>query len=1038
MATIKPKKKRTAVVLGCDQCRRRKTKCDQVRPTCGPCLYAGLMECTFLLGKTPASKRKKPTSEVEILEARLETIESTYSERLSQMETLLSKVMPSDKEKKGSSKAAQASHASGSGAGATAGINKGAGASSSSSSKATQRIVTVSEPSSSVATAMDTSNDDGWMDINSPLDKAVSRPEPPWIQGVTSPSSMTTSVASPASSIAPSFASTFEQVQAESSGDDEDLGELATTMDKLRLFDASIYFGKGSMLFTSTDQNQFWDEEISFDVHDVHNIDIPIEATILPPVEVIDALFDIYYQTLGTPFFERARMVLDYCIGIPRLSTVQGLIMLSRYPRISGLGHSYRQQAITMALDLGLHRKCDRWIPDKQVQESRMRVFWCIYGADSSSASVTGRRPVIDDTEIDVPMIVPIEGESETETAQTLFLVYICRLWRIFRNIKRYIFNASEVQDMIPGSLPKSYEQQLIQWQLQLPAAIRFNFDMKPDDPQAQYNSRAGIAQMLYESALILLHKPYLSSSEHLKRSPYRSQDICIKAATKITDIAKVLAQTYPKAFELTSVAEYAMLNAVRIHVMYMKSSDAPIAQEASTQFDYILRFFREFYSSPRANCDEQSINCVLEFFDEFMHSVKGLSQATVHICAGAIKNLAIAKRSRIVGGRRVVGHGHKHGHGQSPHQSPGQEGGSGSGVTAAGGRHPKNISRLVKIGKQERAKARGGSMLMSPPLPQIGPSALTSPSATTATVTTSLHRKRHSQLQHEAQQRVSVSGFQDTSMYTTMGGVGSRSGPVTTSAGLIAGNTATNGYMHPGKLQKVSQFISPFAGPQVMESLKQFQTSKAILSQPQVMGTMQQPLGNASATASDLFPGFGGQNQHQQVLTMALQQQQQQQQQQLQIPPQQAQQLYGQIGQQVGLFDTLNPSFWNDMNTSAGLTSAAMTTSFLSGGNTSTGMMTTGVNPGQLLDGSITTSTASANITGTPTTNNGSATTVTSAGVGPGTGSALNSPSGVFAAATAVAVTNGLLNSTFYGPSATTATSANAGDAGGIIDPST
>ncbi|KAK3834656.1 MAG: hypothetical protein JOS17DRAFT_588877 [Linnemannia elongata] len=56
-SAIKPKKKRTAVVLGCDQCRRRKTKCDQARPTCGPCLYAGLMECTFLLGKTPASKR---------------------------------------------------------------------------------------------------------------------------------------------------------------------------------------------------------------------------------------------------------------------------------------------------------------------------------------------------------------------------------------------------------------------------------------------------------------------------------------------------------------------------------------------------------------------------------------------------------------------------------------------------------------------------------------------------------------------------------------------------------------------------------------------------------------------------------------------------------------------------------------------------------------------------------------------------------------------------------------------------------------------
>lgn len=198
-------------------------------------------------------------------------------------------------------------------------------------------------------------------------------------------------------------------------------------------------------------------------------------------------------KTLATPFFERARMVMDYCIGIPRLTTVQGLIMLSRYPRISGLGRSFVHQAVLMALDLGLHRKCDRWIPDKQVQEARKRIFWCVYGADSSSSSVTGRRPLIDDNEVDVGFPAPCEGGDETEALQALWLVQICKLWRIFRNIKRYIFNAVEVQDMVPGSLPKTYEQQLIQWQLQLPVVLRFNFDIKADDPRAMYNSRAGM-----------------------------------------------------------------------------------------------------------------------------------------------------------------------------------------------------------------------------------------------------------------------------------------------------------------------------------------------------------------------------------------------------------------------------------------------------------------------------------------------------------------------------------------------------------------
>ncbi|KAK3834657.1 MAG: fungal-specific transcription factor domain-containing protein [Linnemannia elongata] len=556
-------------------------------------------------------------------------------------------------------------------------------------------------------------------------------------------------------------------------------------------------------------------------------------------------------KTLGTPFFERARMVLDYCIGIPRLSTVQGLIMLSRYPRISGLGHSYMQQAILMGMDLGLHRKCDRWIPDKQVQESRKRVFWCVYAADSSMSSVTGRRPMLDDAEIDVPMIVPTEGDTESETIQLLFLVQTCRLWRIFRNIKRFIFNAVEVQDMVPGSLPKSYEQQLIQWQLQLPAALRFSFDIKADDPRAMQNSRAGIVQMLYESALILLHKPYLSSSEHLKRSPYRSQDICIKAATKITEIAKVLAQTYYKAFELTSVGEYAMLNAVRIHVMFLKSTDVKVAEAAQTHFDYIMRFFREFYSSPRANCDEQSINCVLSFFEEFMHTVKGLSQSSVHVCAGAIKSLAIAKRNRISTGRAGAAGGSGHGgRGGSGHKAEDQ----------------RNMARLVKIGRQERAKARSQST--------VSPSPLTRDAS-------GLHRKRHSHLQHEGQQRLNPNMyFQNTQQQPQQQQLQQlqqvqqqRQGSVGPSnLGGLAGLQDTSptlsrtaGYYNPGKLQKVSQYIGPFGGPQVMESLKQFQTATAILNQPTVTtSTLLQ-----TTNVQSQFPTFG-----QQAMTMTTLQQ--------------------------------------------------------------------------------------------------------------------------------------------------------------------
>ncbi|KAG0057903.1 hypothetical protein BGZ90_005260, partial [Linnemannia elongata] len=375
----------------------------------------------------------------------------------------------------------------------------------------------------------------------------------------------------------------------------------------------------------------------------------------------------------------------------------------------------------------------------------------------------------------------------------------------------------------------------------------------------------------------------------HLKRSPYRSQDICIKAATKITEIAKVLAQTYYKAFELTSVGEYAMLNAVRIHVMFLKSTDAK----------------------------------------EFMHTVKGLSQSSVHVCAGAIKSLAIAKRNRISTGRAGAAGGSGHGgRGSSGHKAEDQ----------------RNMARLVKIGRQERAKARSQST--------VSPSPLTRDAS-------GLHRKRHSHLQHEGQQRLNPNMYFQNSQQQQQqqqltpqqlqqlqqvqqqrqGSVGpSNLGGLAGLQDTSPTMSRTAGYYNPGKLQKVSQYIGPFGGPQVMESLKQYQTATAILNQP----TSQFPtFGQQAMTMTtlqqqqQLLQAQQQAQQHQQQ--QAQQQQQQQQNQQFNLnnnnngqqqQQQQQQQFYNQLGQQpMALYDpnNFNQNFWGDINNVSGTNTSGL-----------------------------------------------------------------------------------------------------------------
>ncbi|KAG0342431.1 Transcriptional activator of fatty acid utilization [Podila horticola] len=720
------------------------------------------MECTFLLGKPPPPKRKKARSEVEILEARLETIESAYSERLKQMEDLLNRVMPGVSAQELSSGIIP--QPTGSASGSNTGPTSKTTPSKKLSGSSTKAVLSTAGTKRSSPSTMEPSerhvpnlerhrsttgseSSPTPADAHTHIHPSQSPPttvlkEEVFDKKIFIPQSGP-SMGSPTSSIASSLKSSSEID--DENRNDVDPGGLAATMDKLRLFDASLYYGKGSIFFTSTDKNHFWDEEISFDVHDVHDIEIPPEATIMPPVEAIDMLFDIYYsyfhpflpmiqkatllraledryepqnifllnsvfmavaltgdyshpstdvdpkdpKSAATPFFKRARMMLDYCIGVPRVSTVQGLLMLSRYP---ALGYSYLQQAMLMAADLGLHRKCDRWIPDKQVQETRKRVFWCVYAMDSITASITGRRPLIDDNEIDVPMLAPITGEGEVEYSNALFLIHVC------------------------------------------------------------------VAQMLYESTLIMLHKPYLTSEAHVEHQHDRSRDICIKAASKITDMNRILNTTYIRTFDITGVPEYGIVNAVRIQVMYMNSEDPSIAEVNTHNFDYLMTFFLEYYSSPRANYDEQTINCILTFFDEFMHSVKGLSDSTVHMCECAIKNLALAKRARINLSRQY------------------------GGVVAE--RDPRNLSKLVRIGKEEHERELAC---------------------------------------RTSQEEDNTERAQESTHPTT----------TTAKSDTHVVHSGLEGYLHPGKFQKVSQYVGPFGGPEVMESLNIYQTSNAILNQP-------------------------------------------------------------------------------------------------------------------------------------------------------------------------------------------------------------
>jgi len=357
---------------------------------------------------------------------------------------------------------------------------------------------------------------------------------------------------------------------------------------------------------------------------------------------------------------------------------------------------------------------------------------------------------------------------------------------------------------------------------------------------------------MLYENTLILLHKPYLSATDPQKRSAYRSQEVCLKSASKITDIARVIVKTYTRTFEITTVPEGSMANAIRIQVMYMKSTDLKVAEQCRNDFDYLLRFFREFYSSPRANLDDQLVNCTLAFLDEFWQSVRGIGGPMAHNCMNAIKNVVMAKKQRSVATYKQ-------------HCSD-----------------TRNLGRLVKIGREERAKARGISV--TPPTLSVrdvgwGP------------------QKRNSDSQYENQPLFDVPQ-QQQQQYPQ---------PQQQREGSLSLSTPSNeeNDSPPGKFQKISQYIGPFVGSMGMESFHQFRMTSAILNQP----PSAIPLNNIMASTDGVFHAFNQQQQQDQHLGYSHCHHHHHHQ---QSPPPQDPSLFADPSSQSGS-NVFSPTFWND-----------------------------------------------------------------------------------------------------------------------------
>lgn len=217
-----------------------------------------------------------------------------------------------------------------------------------------------------------------------------------------------------------------------------------------------------------------------------------------------------------------------YILDQPRVSSLQGLLLLMKCPAIPGIQNLYREQACTMALSLGLHRDPEPWSLCRSVIQLRRNIFWCCFVIDASYSLNSGSPERFPDDYITVglPEKPSIENgddvgeiEAENETQRIGFLIEQAKLWRIVKKIRRCgqtsnkssesycegnnLYRSMETgapsagskQSPSPGSAQPPWvwradsarrilDVELAQWQMELPQNLRFDFALtRQDDP---------------------------------------------------------------------------------------------------------------------------------------------------------------------------------------------------------------------------------------------------------------------------------------------------------------------------------------------------------------------------------------------------------------------------------------------------------------------------------------------------------------------------------------------------------------------------
>ncbi|PIG89410.1 Zn(II)2Cys6 transcription factor [Aspergillus arachidicola] len=299
---------------------------------------------------------------------------------------------------------------------------------------------------------------------------------------------------------------------------------------------------------------------------------------------------------LAMRLFEDVQEVADNCVwGPPDIRGIMFLTLVSIfYFQMDEEALAWRTIGIVerMCLEKGLHRRETLQQPAilAEGKERILRLFWSIYVLDMRWSFGTGMPFALEDTDID-----PWLPEPEEKTP---YLRVMIRYSRIAAKVWKFISAFNNTNEIKKDEM-NYLDWQVLRWAAAIPDTLRLDqpFDQAQQDPRSIRRLRS-LLYLRANQLRMLIYRPVLHSAAHIMRYPAESQVVVDLAKDTIQFITKL--NETSDIYRLQQVTfNWFLVSALAVLFLAVSQTPAQFSAHSKVEFYMALELVKGF--SPRS-----------------------------------------------------------------------------------------------------------------------------------------------------------------------------------------------------------------------------------------------------------------------------------------------------------------------------------------------------------------------------------------------------------------------------------------------------